>query len=133
MLILLLTLAYEPAAHAQPLSCPLPEQTPMLVIQLFFGQRIPDGGRVTSTQWRSFLEHTVTPRFPAGFTVYDAYGQWRSPDTRSATREHTKVIMIVAADGAPLREGIALVTGEYRKLFRQQSVGILTSQGCGAF
>jgi hypothetical protein len=133
MLILSLTLAYEPAAHAQPPSCPLPEQTPMLVIQLFFGQRIPDGGRVTSKQWRSFLEHTVTPRFPAGFTVYDAYGQWQSPGTRSAGREHTKVIMIVAADGAPSREGIALVTGEYRKLFHQQSVGILTSQGCGAF
>jgi hypothetical protein len=133
MLILLLSLACEPAVHAQSPACPLSGQTPMLVIQLFFGQSIPGGGRVTPKQWRSFLEQTVTPLFPAGFTVYDAYGQWQAPDKSSAGREHTKVVMIVAADGAQSRSGIATVSEAYRKLFHQQSVGILTSEGCGAF
>jgi hypothetical protein len=133
MLILLLPLAYGPAARAQSPACPLSGQTPMLVIQLFFGQSIPGGGQVTPKQWRSFLEQTVTPLFPAGFTVYDAYGQWRARDTHTASREHTKVVMIAAADGAQSRSGIATVSDAYRKLFHQQSVGILTSEGCGSF
>lgn len=133
LLILLLALALEQGAHAQSGSCPLPQQTPTLVIELFFGQRIPGGGAVTSKEWRSFLARTVTPRFPDGFTVYDAYGQWRQPGTRSITRERSKVVVIVAADTPEVRAGIAQVTAEYRTLFHQHSVGVVTSPGCAAF
>jgi hypothetical protein len=133
LLILFLTLAIEPAAHAQSMSCPFPEQKPMLVIQLFFGQRVPQGGQITAQQWRSFIEQTLTPHFPEGFTVYDAYGQWQRSDTHVVGREHTKVVMIAAADNPQVRDGIAQVTEEYRKQFHQQSVGVLTSPACGAF
>lgn len=32
-------------------------------------------GSVAAKAWDSFLGLVVTPRFPDGFTVYDAYGQ----------------------------------------------------------
>ena len=120
-------------ALAQDLSCPLPSQKPTLMIQLFFGQSIKNRGPVTKREWNSFLLHTVTPRFPDGFTVYDAYGQWLNPDTHNVTRENSKVIVIAAADTAPVRANISEVSDVYRKLFLQQSVAIVTNSACSAF
>jgi Protein of unknown function (DUF3574) len=34
---------------------------------------------VDAEKWREFLANNVTPKFPDGFTVLDAYGQWRNP------------------------------------------------------
>ena len=69
--ILLLAGAMEDA-HAQTESCPLAGQNPMIVVQMFFGLSVPHRGPVTAEEWNSFLKQTVTPRFPEGFTVYDA-------------------------------------------------------------
>jgi Protein of unknown function (DUF3574) len=45
--------------------------------ELFFGKSIPGGGTVTDTAFSQFLDQEVTPRFPAGFTVVPAMGQYR--------------------------------------------------------
>jgi len=118
---------------AQESSCPLPGQKPTLVVQLFFGQSIKNRGPVTQKEWNAFLKRTVTPRFPDGFTVYDAYGQWRDSETHHVTREKSKVIVIATADTAPVRANITDVSDAYRKLFHQQSVAIVTNSGCSAF
>ncbi|MEX2248301.1 MAG: DUF3574 domain-containing protein, partial [Parvibaculum sp.] len=44
---------------------------------LYFGLDRGDGGTVSERDWRRFLAEVVTPRFPGGLTVIDAYGQWR--------------------------------------------------------
>jgi hypothetical protein len=126
------SIAAPPAAAADA-ACPLPEQKEVLIVQLFFGQAIKGRGPVTPREWRRFVAGTVTPRFPGGFTVYDAYGQWLNPRTQAVGRERTKVIVIAAADDPVLRGRIGEVSRIYRQRFRQQSVGIVTSPGCGAF
>jgi hypothetical protein len=120
-------------ANAQTESCPLAGQKPMIVVQLFFGLSVPHRGPVTAKEWNSFLQQTVTPRFPEGFTVYDAYGQSWNPVTRSVGREKTKILLIAIVDTAPARAKIAEVADEYRGTFHQRSVGIVTSPSCGAF
>jgi hypothetical protein len=120
-------------ASAQTESCPLAGQNPMLVVQLFFGLSVPHRGPVTAKEWNSFLQKTVTPRFPDGFTVYDAYGQSLNPATGSVGREKTKVVLVAMVDTAAARAKIAEVADEYRGAFHQRSVGILTSPSCGAF
>ena len=45
--------------------------------ELFLGKSIPGGGTVTDTAFAQFLDQEVTPRFPAGFTVVPAMGQYR--------------------------------------------------------
>jgi uncharacterized protein DUF3574 len=120
-------------ANAQTESCPLAGQKPMIVVQLFFGLSVPHRGPVTAREWNSFLQQTVTPRFPEGFTVYDGYGQSWNPVTRSVGREKTKIILIAIVDTAPARAKIAEVADEYRGTFHQRSVGIVTSPSCGAF
>jgi Protein of unknown function (DUF3574) len=53
----------------------------MTATRLYFGLSIPGGGTVSDADWRDFLAHEVTPRFPDGLTVNEARGQWR--DTRT--------------------------------------------------
>jgi hypothetical protein len=120
-------------ANAQTESCPLAGQKPMIVVQLFFGLSVPHRGPVTAKEWSSFLRQTVTPRFPDGFTVYDAYGQSWNPAARSVGRERTKVVLIAIDDTPPARAKIAEVADQYRGTFHQRSVGILTSPSCGSF
>jgi hypothetical protein len=83
--------------------------------------------------WDRFLAGTVTPRFPDGFTVYDARGQWTDPKTGRLTREATKVIEIAAPDTPLVRSRVAQIAQDYRRRFYQASVGIVTSQSCAIF
>jgi hypothetical protein len=107
--------------------CPLPGQKPMLLVKMYFGQN------GDARAWDRFLAGTVTPRFPDGFTVYDARGQWTDPNTRRLTREATKVIEIAAPDTPQARARVADIARDYRAKFRQHSVGIVTSASCATF
>jgi hypothetical protein len=105
----------------------------MLLVQLFMGLDMPENATVTAKAWDAFLASAVTPRFPDGFTVYDAYGQWWNPQTRSITKEDSKVIVIVVADSQSARARISEVSDAYKKKFQQISVGIVSSLTCASF
>jgi len=113
--------------------CALPGQKPMLVVQLFFGQSEKGKGEIPSKAWNTFLRDVVTPRFPDGFTVTDGYGQWRDPATSKIVRERAKVVEIAAESAPELGRKISELTALYRAKFHQQSVGVVTSEGCGQF
>ena len=119
--------------QAEESACPFAGQQPIVVVQLFLGQSIKGRGSVTASEWQSFLEQTVTPRLADGFTVYDAYGQWMDPQTHSIGREKTKVLVVAAPDDPVVRARIGELMAIYRTRFKQKSVGIITSSGCGAF
>ena len=118
---------------AQELSCPLSNEKPMLVTQLFFGLSVKGRGPVTRSEWTAFVRHTVAPRFPDGFTVYEAEGQWLDPASHSVVRENSKVMIIATEDTAEVRTKITEVSDLYRKTFHQQSVGVITRRECAAF
>ena len=121
LLLGLLALA-QPAAAEE---CPFPEQRPKLVVQLFFSGASP-------AAWARFLAE-ATRQLPDGFTVYDAYGQWMDPATHRISHERTRVIMVADADSAEFRARVAALAATYKRRFHQQSVGVLTNAGCGAF
>ena len=52
--------------------------------RLYFGLGPADAPNkgVSEATWRAFLDREVTPRFPAGLSVLDVYGQWQSKPTR---------------------------------------------------
>jgi hypothetical protein len=120
-------------AAAEEAPCPLPGQTQALVVKMFFGQSVKDRGQVTQREWRDFLRQTVTPRFPDGFTVYDAYGQWRDRDTQRVARENSKVIEVATENTEAVRNNIAAISDAYRKRFRQQAVAVLSNMACVEF
>jgi hypothetical protein len=131
--IALVVLATPQISAAQELSCPLANEKPMLVTQLFFGLSVKGRSPVTRREWTAFVRQNVTPRFPAGFTVYEAEGQWLDPVSHAAVRENSKVMIIAAEDTAEVRTKIAEVSDLYRKAFHQQSVGVITRRECAAF
>ena len=126
LVLLLLT-----ASSARAADCPLPGEKAVLAARLFFGQAIAGRKPVTAAEWNGFLAQTVTPAFPAGFTVYDARGQWQGAGTVS--KENTKVIEIEASDTPALRRKLEDIAGAYRRQFHQDSVGIVTTSACARF
>jgi hypothetical protein len=91
---------------------------------LYFGLDLPDGGMVSEEQWAGFLADVVTPRFPDGFTVLDAYGQWRDPELTDAPviREETRIIIIVHPETSAAESAIGEIKSFYKTSFGQKSV-----------
>jgi hypothetical protein len=129
--ILLALLLAMPAVAQNPVACASPASA-MIRTTLYFGLSIPGGGKVGKTQWRRFLGDVVTPRFPQGFTILDAHGQWRGADGRIAG-EDTRLLLVVHpatdAAGAALQE----IASTYKQLFPQEAVGREDEPVCAAF
>jgi hypothetical protein len=107
-----------------------PNARPELVAQMFMGRRYT-GGEVSDADWARFAAEVITPRFPDGFTVLDAAGQWRGVD--GVVRESSKVLMVAAPDTAAVRGALAEISDAYKQRFHQQSVGLVITHGCAAF
>lgn len=84
--------------------------------RLFCGLSIPGGGTVTQTDLDTFLDEVVEPRFPNGFTVWRARGQWRGGS------EEVMVLEIVHPISARDDDAVAEIADEYRRRFRQEAV-----------
>ncbi len=72
--------------------------------------------------WRTFLAEEATPRFPDGFTVFDAYGQWRPDATAAIERVRGRVLVIVHPDAAEARAKIESLREAYKSRTGAKSV-----------
>ncbi len=127
-----LLVALTSAANAQSFTCGS-DQKPMLTAELLFGRNIEGRLGVTERRWSKFLANEITPRFPDGLTAIDASGQWRDQAGGKLVRERSKLVIIVMPDGAEARSRIAAIVAEYKRRFRQQSVGVLIRPVCASF
>jgi hypothetical protein len=105
----------------------------MAMAELFFGRSIPGRGPLTEAEWRIFAVKTLSRYFPDGFTAYDGAGQWLDPSSRRIVREKSKIVQVVANDDSSFAANITAVSDAYKKQFRQQSIGVVTSTVCAAF
>jgi len=64
--------------------------------QLYFGLGPADepARGVSEAAWRDFLDKEVTPRFPAGLSVVDVYGQWQGKEEKAPERIRSKMLII---------------------------------------
>jgi hypothetical protein len=117
-------------ARAQAQDCAVGSDR-RLVVELLFGRHV--GGRlgVTEAAWRRFVDREVTARFPDGFTVYDAKGQWFDRNRRRLVREPSKIVMIVIP--ADARPRVLELADAYKRRFRQESVGLIERPACVSF
>lgn len=134
---LLLTTALVFASFFNPASaadvCPSAGQKQMILIRLYFGEHIGGRNFVSPRAWRNFLSDAVTSRFPDGFTVYDASGQWTNPNTRKILHEPSKIVEIATDDTKDLAARIDGIANDYRVRFHQRSIGIVTMRACASF
>lgn len=82
----------------------------------------PAGPRIDADAWRAFLDAEVTPRFPDGFSVLDAYGQWRGRESGRIGRLDSKVIVILHPDAPEARERVEALRRAFKARFGQDSV-----------
>ena len=115
-------------ASAQPAIQCSGAQKPWVVADLLFGRT-----HVSEANWARFLATEVTPRFPDGFTVIDAKGQWRAPGGEKISRERSKLLMIAMPPGAGNDERLQKVVEAYKSRFKQQSVGLIVRPACVSF
>ena len=111
-----------------PSSC-LPGQTSAVQELVYFGTDKPSG-QVTPEEWSRFLGEIVTPRFPKGFTTWQASGQWRSA-SGDIVQEPSYVLSVVSPDAAAasaLRE----VVETYKTRYQQEAVLQVRSSVCMA-
>jgi hypothetical protein len=91
-----------------------------ITTRLYLGQDTP-AGAVTDAQWERFVEDSVTPRFPGGFTVMQGQGRWRSA-AGILHEEDTRVIEIVHDNSATSHTRAREVGAAYKRRFVQQAV-----------
>jgi hypothetical protein len=113
--------------------CPLPNQAPMVVTQLFFGRDISGRAPLTDAEWSAYVADTLATHFPDGFTVSDGDGQWLDPKTHRVAHERSKIVIVAAAPAPDLARRTTEVMETYRTRFHQESVGVLTTTECGSF
>jgi hypothetical protein len=84
--------------------------------RLFCGLSIPGGGTVTQADFDTFVAEVVEPRFPDGFTVWRARGQWEGGS------EDSMVIEIVHPRDPAADRAMQEIADAYRTRFQQQAV-----------
>jgi hypothetical protein len=91
--------------------------------ELYFGLGLADGrDGVDEATWRAFLDKEVTPRFPSGLTVVDAYGQWQGVQQTKPERLRSKIVVLLYADTPTQRESIDAIRSAWKAKTGDQSV-----------
>src|SRR3954469_5153510 len=126
-------LSVSPAALAiEPIACDTTMRAQQ-VAQLLFGRNVADKVRVTEGEWSDFVAREVSPRFPDGFTVLDATGQWRDSRRGTIVHEGSKLIEIVLPGRGDDKARIDAIAEAYKGRFEQQSVGLIIGPACVRF
>jgi hypothetical protein len=77
---------------------------------------------VSETQWQAFLDKEVTPRFPSGLTVLDAYGQWQGGKQTEPERLRSKIVVLLYANAPAQGEAIEAIRSAWKTQTGGQSV-----------
>ncbi|MDF2817836.1 MAG: hypothetical protein K0S73_1776 [Stenotrophomonas rhizophila] len=77
---------------------------------------------IGEAQWRDFLDKQVTPRFPDGLTVFDAYGQWLFRGAKEPNRLRTKVLVVLHENTPQRRADIEAIRLAWKQATKHQSV-----------
>lgn len=92
-------------------------------VELYFGFDRKGSDPVSEDDWTTFLADEVTPRFPGGFSVLKALGQYRSDDG-SIVREESRVILLFfpKSERKKNEAQIEAIRAAYKSKFNQESV-----------
>jgi hypothetical protein len=120
-LLLLVLLAGCVRPHVAP---PPAAPAPWVETRLYFATGSADHPErgLSDAQWRDFLDHEVTPRFPDGLSVADIYGQWKGKNQTAPGRERSKMLIIDYPDTPENSAKIEAIRTAYKLQFHQQSV-----------
>lgn len=99
--------------------------------ELFFGLAKP-GGEVTEAEFQGFVDHVVTPLFPAGLTLLAGAGQFQD-ESGTTAREGSKLLILLYPFDSESNGKIQQIRDTYKNNFQQQSVLRVDEQSCVSF
>jgi hypothetical protein len=129
---LALVLALTAGASAQLVDC-RGGQKPTQVAEMMFGRKIGDRIGVSEAEWGRFVDREITPRFPAGLTVFSAAGQWQDKSSNKIVHEPSKIVQIVLPGDVDEITRLNEIAEAYKTRFKQQSVGVIVRPACVSF
>ena len=88
---------------------------------LYFGRNTPGGTELRDSAWHEYVDEVVTPRFPAGLTIWEAAGQWRGASGK-VEREKSKVLTLLHPGDSGSDRRVVEAVGEYKRRFAQEAV-----------
>lgn len=112
---------FRPAAAASPMARCAVGDTALVRDILYFGRNTPAGAELSDSVWQQYVDEVLTPRFPAGLTIWDAAGQWRGA-SGTVERERSKVLTLLHSGDARSDSLVAEAVGEYKHRFAQEAV-----------
>ena len=130
--ILLLVAGFADGARAQLVDC-RGGQKPTQVAEMMFGRKIGDRIGVSEVEWNRFVDREITPRFPAGLTVFNVSGQWQDRSNNKIVREPSKIVQIVLPGEDNDISRLNEIAEAYKTRFKQQSVGMIVRPACVSF
>jgi uncharacterized protein DUF3574 len=77
---------------------------------------------VSEAAWRDFLDKEVTPRFPAGLSVVDVYGQWQGKEEKVPERIRSKMLIVDYPKTADNEARIEAIRTAWKQKTGDQSV-----------
>jgi Protein of unknown function (DUF3574) len=92
--------------------------------KLYFGLGPADAQEkgMSEAAWRSFLDSEVTPRFPAGLSVVDVYGQWQGKSEKAPERIRSKMLVIDYPGTAENERRVEAIRAAWKRQTGDQSV-----------
>ena len=86
---------------------------------LYFGLKTDDGAGVSEQAWAQFLAEIVTPHFPDGLTVLEAYGQSddHGPQPGSVVAQGTRMLILVHPVDAAAAAAVATIKAAWQERF----------------
>ena len=127
-----LALGFAGSAHAQLVDC-RGGQKPTQVAEMMFGRKIGDRIAVSEIEWSRFVDREITPRFPAGLTVFNATGQWQDKTNNRIVHEPSKIVQIVLPGEDDEFAKLNAIAEAYKTKYKQQSVGVIVRPACVSF
>lgn len=89
---------------------------------LYMGRGPGNDGGVTDVQVQAFVDDTIVPRFPDGFTIMDARGYWRDRKTGRGAGERTLMLVVAHPAGPEADTALRTIADAYIDRFDQQAV-----------
>ena len=96
--------------------------TQLVETQLYLGMSMPQGTKITESEFAAFLKSDVVSRFPQGFTVFDAKGFWRDAQKQKTIAENSKVIFRLHQASMDEDTRINEIIQSFKRRFAQDSV-----------
>jgi len=100
--------------------------------ELIFGMSRSNGPDITESEFQSFIDDQVTPRFPDGLTIVNGNGQFKD-SSGTIVQERSKLLVLLYPFSKKDSSKVNAIRTEYQAMFQQQSVLRIDEEQCVSF